>query len=72
MYEILTGEQPYYDIEMSAKDIIDVVGHRQLPLVSSKNQKVEFFDIWTADIMKFLIPKRSDVISEINSISVRT
>lgn len=44
MYEVLTGEQPYYDIEMSAKDIINVVGHRQLPLVSSKNQKTR--DAW--------------------------
>ena len=41
MYEVLTREQPYHDVELSAKDIVDLVGHRQIPLVSKHNKHID-------------------------------
>jgi hypothetical protein len=33
MYEVLTNQTPYYDIEMSSREIVDNIGHRSIPLV---------------------------------------
>ena len=45
MYEVLTREQPFYDFEMSAKDILDVIGHRKVPFVTvtTKTANVRLF-----------------------------
>ena len=40
MYEVLTREQPYYDLDMSAKEIVDLVGHRVPTPPSTQRGKV--------------------------------
>ena len=43
MYEVLTREQPYYDVDMSAKEIVDLVGHRVPTPPSTQRGKVYCF-----------------------------
>ena len=40
MYEVLTREQPFYDFEMGAKELLDIIGHRKIPLVSVTSKPV--------------------------------
>jgi hypothetical protein len=39
MYEVLTSQQPYFDVGMSTRELIDLIGHRTIPLVSSFAKK---------------------------------
>ncbi len=39
MYEVLTSQQPYFDVGMGTKELIDLIGNRTIPLVSSKRKE---------------------------------